>query len=111
MYDLIVGGFIPGTNIQISLQAYLAIITLLLGSSAIIWIENKNRIIIVEALPVRVTLNANDLHYRIHPMELSTARTTTVPQVSIADFYSHYLQQARAVVKNILQSYSSFHRQ
>ncbi|HSX45638.1 MAG TPA: hypothetical protein VLG27_01370 [Candidatus Saccharimonadia bacterium] len=43
MYSLLVGGFLPGTNIQLSFQAYLAIMTLLMGGVSIFRIERRQR--------------------------------------------------------------------
>jgi hypothetical protein len=63
MYSFLVGGYLPGTNIQLSFQAYLAIMTLLGGSGAVVWIELK-RHLLGQAVFVRQPLHASRLHHR-----------------------------------------------
>lgn len=65
MYNFIVGGYLPGTNIQISLTAWLAIYTVALGSAAIIWLEHKQHLSGGIQFK-RNTLFASQLHIRFH---------------------------------------------
>ena len=64
MYDFIVGGYLPGTGIQISFQVYVAFITILFGGVAIAWIEYNERVI-KPKLAHKENLRASDLHYRL----------------------------------------------
>jgi hypothetical protein len=64
MYDFIVGGYLPGTNIQISLQIWLMIYDVLFGALAIIYLEYRQRLA-RERTIIRVTLFANELHDRL----------------------------------------------
>jgi hypothetical protein len=43
MYNFIVGGYIPGTNIQVSYQAWLAFTTVFFGGGTLAWIEYKEK--------------------------------------------------------------------
>ncbi len=65
MYNVIVLGFVPGTNVQISFQAWLAItiglpVLFLISRSLIQWLASVRH-----ASFVRLPLPANQLHLRI----------------------------------------------
>jgi hypothetical protein len=65
VYNFIVGGFVPGTDIQISFQAYLAVMTVLLGVVAITYLELRHRNVRKAARSlIRQPLHANQLHLR-----------------------------------------------
>jgi hypothetical protein len=65
MYGFIVGGFLPGTDIQISFQAYLGLITVLFGIASITWIELKHRSARQHLTRLlRQPLHASQLHQR-----------------------------------------------
>lgn len=66
MGNFIVGGFVPGTDIQFSFQAYLAIMTVLFGMVSLTWLELKHRSFRRAAVPIliRQPLHASQLHLR-----------------------------------------------
>jgi hypothetical protein len=64
MYSLLVLGLIPGTNISISFQAWLAFFALLLLGHPLYQIYHRHQLI---AVPVRQPLPATRLHSRLHP--------------------------------------------
>jgi hypothetical protein len=64
MYNFIVGGYLPGTDIQLSFQASVAVITILFGIAGIIWIEYKQRIVSRSINSLRQPLHASQLHQR-----------------------------------------------
>ena len=101
MYDLIVGGYLPGTNIQISLVAWMAISTLLFGIFSIAWLEYKNRQVNEPKFPQRIVFNASELHYRITPQDKQLPRIISTLQEDIAGIYSAFLEQVHLVLKNI----------
>jgi hypothetical protein len=61
MYDLIVGGFLPGTNIQISFQAWI-VLFLLVAIAAGFGLTKYKRI----DLARHTGLHATQLHERLH---------------------------------------------
>lgn len=63
MYSFVVLGIIPGTNIQISFQAWLAVTIMSLCFGPIIWREFKLHYASPPTLHRR-TLHANQLHLR-----------------------------------------------
>lgn len=67
MYDFIVGGYLPGTNVQISFQVWVGITTIIFGCALIAWIEYKNVKFLYEN--VKVPLMASQLHYRVQYSE------------------------------------------
>ena len=83
MYSLIVGGFLPGTNIQVSFQVWTAFITLLFGSSSIVWIEYKHHLLQTNNKQV---LAATKLHYLAHPRAIAIGHTASALRLKIADW-------------------------
>lgn len=67
MYSFIVGGFLPGTNVQISFQAYLAIM-ILGGGLTVAWIERRRQVFTSVVSRSRQPLPASQLHHRLTPM-------------------------------------------
>ncbi len=66
MYDFIVGGYLPGTNIQISYKAWIGIYTVLFGLIAIGFIEYKQRSIkLSRFFSKNPGVNASELHRRL----------------------------------------------
>jgi hypothetical protein len=64
MDSLLVLGLVPGTNIQISFQAWLAIAVTLTAAAMAIWRELKRRGLVEQLTPLRLPLHANQLHQR-----------------------------------------------
>ncbi len=60
MYNVIVLGYIPGTSIQISFQAWLGMAALLAGALTIVYLERRHR-----QTPFRLPLPASRLHVRL----------------------------------------------
>lgn len=65
MYSFLVGGFVPGTNVQLSFQTYLAIMSLLVGSISIVWIEKRRHYLAAATIQLRQPLHASQLHQRV----------------------------------------------
>jgi hypothetical protein len=63
MYSVLVLGMIPGTHIQVSFQAWLAVTTILSGIISILWLEHKNKQNALW-LPAHYPKHANQLHQR-----------------------------------------------
>lgn len=63
MYNFLVLGYIPGTNIQLSFNTIVAAFTVIAGASAIVTIELHRRRLL-PTLPLRMTLHASSLHLR-----------------------------------------------
>ena len=67
MYNTVVLGYIPGTNIQVSFKAWLVCTGVFVVSTLVVWLFRKRNAL----LPVvRVPLHASRLHVRL----LKTAR-------------------------------------
>jgi len=64
MYDFIVGGYLPGTGIQLSFKAYIGLITVICGGLAIAWIEYSERVLKPKSAH-RSNLSARELHRRL----------------------------------------------
>ena len=60
MYNVLVLGYVPGTNIQISFQAWLGIAVVLVGALAILYVERRQH-----QTPFRLPLPASRLHVRL----------------------------------------------
>ena len=58
MYNFLVGGYLPGTNIQLSFQLYVGLMTLIIGVIAIYQIERGQR------PTTHAPLHASQLHLR-----------------------------------------------
>ena len=97
MDNFIVGGFLPGTNIQISFQVWAGIMTVITGSLAIVWIEYKQNHS-DGPLPVLLTpINATDLHHRMQQTSVTkTARKALALLVDIAAAYSSFVEKAHS---------------
>lgn len=63
MYNFLVLGYIPGTNIQLSFNAIIGLFTVIAGVSAIVMIELHRRRLLTP-LRLRSPLHANSLHLR-----------------------------------------------
>ena len=60
MYNVLVLGYVPGTNIQISFQAWLGVAAVVAGAVAILYIGRRQR-----QTPFRLPLPASRLHVRL----------------------------------------------
>ncbi|HUA13058.1 MAG TPA: hypothetical protein VL989_00985 [Candidatus Sulfotelmatobacter sp.] len=69
MYNFIVGGYLPGTGIQISFQLYVAFLTIAIGGGAIAWIEYQERVV-KPNLSHKSNLDASALHSRLQVLGL-----------------------------------------
>jgi hypothetical protein len=63
MYDLIVGGFVPGTNIQLSFRAW-TVITALFATVFLALLMLRQKLLVRELVIHRQTIHARDLHVR-----------------------------------------------
>lgn len=63
MYDFLVGGYLPGTNIQISLQGWLVITSVILCLAYYVWTKHRPHFQLFAAK--NAPLPASELHYRI----------------------------------------------
>jgi hypothetical protein len=111
MDDFIVGGFIPGTNIQLPFWVSLIFDTLVFVLLAYAWHKYNKQI--DKRLRKLVSICAekiSKLNYFLQPMALSTAHKATILQVNISGYYSHYLEQARQALKNNWPSDWTFRR-
>ncbi len=66
MYNFIVLGQVPGTNVQISFQAWLVLMALLAIMTPVVWAQLKRRWQELEAVIERQPLHASQLHQRLH---------------------------------------------
>lgn len=65
MYNFVVLGLVPGTNIQISFQAWLGMMGALSVALPLVWTTITNRLRSLRHTPaVRRTLHARELHQR-----------------------------------------------
>jgi hypothetical protein len=65
MYDLIVGGYLPGTNIQLSFAADLAFWVIFLVALRLAWGELRARLLESRNNAPRQPLHASQLHPRV----------------------------------------------
>jgi len=65
LYSFLVLGYIPGTNIQLSFQAILALEVIMAGTAAIGWIELQRRLFGWANQTIRQPLHASQLHLRV----------------------------------------------
>lgn|SRR5487761_1179745 len=107
MYEFIVGGFIPGTNIQMSFEAYILSLVSIALISLIIWIEFNREI---KAIYNFIKMVLNQLYIQLQLMAQWTAHKVAVLPGDIASAYSPYLLQAHQAVKNILPSERNSHQ-
>gem|GEM_PF-1144807 len=63
VYNFLVLGYVPGTNIQLSFTAIVAVFTVLTGVSSIVMIELHRRRLLPYA-KLRMPLHASSLHLR-----------------------------------------------
>lgn len=64
MYGLLVGGYLPGTNIQLSFQAYLALMALLVGGTSYYKAHRQFLVAHLSQPLQRHALHASQLHRR-----------------------------------------------
>jgi hypothetical protein len=101
MDDFIVGGFIPGTNIQLPFWASLIIDALVIILLAYAWHKYYQQIRDRAKKGVDQVFEFMDkANYFLHPMVLSTAHKATILQLNIAGYYSHLRDQAAQAWKN-----------
>ena len=65
LYNFLVLGYIPGTNIQLSFQAVIGLSAVFMGAASITWIELRRRGLSWQPSLIRQPLHANRLHLRV----------------------------------------------
>lgn len=64
LYNFLVLGYIPGTDIQLSFQAVLGLVVIFAGATVIAWIEVRRRWLGMEPTMFAGTTDASQLHLR-----------------------------------------------
>lgn len=100
MDDFIVGGYLPGTNIQLSILSEAILIGALLIFGLILWIEYKRRQPNLPKISLRNVMYANDLHVKLSLTEDLTLHRVEVLQSRIVAAYSNYFQKVSAKLKS-----------
>lgn len=65
LYNFLVLGYVPGTNIQLSFQAVMGLVVILMGAASIVWIELRHRRLSWQPAMIRQPLDASRLHRRV----------------------------------------------
>lgn len=65
LYNFLVLGYIPGTNIQLSFQAVMALVVIFMGAASIVWIELRHHRLSWQPAMIRQPLPASRLHQRV----------------------------------------------
>lgn len=100
MGDFIVGGYIPGTNLQLSFQLWLAIFAVFIAFGRYVYKENKRWFEAEKAIVFGTHLTSNDKRYRTPPQGLKTARITAVLQVSTGVLLHLFWKQVRSTFQS-----------
>jgi hypothetical protein len=99
MYDFIVGGFVPGTNYQISFRVWLlaSVVSLIL-----IYAFYRLLKVVFAKTKQMLFINITMLPIVYRPMATATAHKAEALQVNIASAYSRWTGQAQQALKSIL---------
>ncbi len=100
MYDFVVGGYLPGTNIQLSLQAWIAIADILFGFISIYYLEMRQQLAKQVAQSARQPLPASSLHHRQQLMAPVTGHTVEALLAETSAAYSRSAQKVLAAWNN-----------
>jgi predicted negative regulator of RcsB-dependent stress response len=105
--NFIVGGFLPGTNIQLSFQAWLTACLIILIIGLFLWRSHQRHIV---RMRKRASQEMDMISIAFQPVVTTTVHKASALQLNIGSAYSHFLEQALEVLKNIVPSERHFRR-